>query len=64
MNSLVDVLTNSMELIVREEFIEMFADSFEKSRLERIWDRYWELPGHIRFFNSVEDWSLFITKIN
>lgn len=64
MDSLVDVLTNSMEHISRDEFLDMFEDVIEKSRLKRIWNKYWELPAHIRFFNSTEDWSLFITNIN
>lgn len=64
MNSLVDVLTNSMEHISKEEFIEMFVDGIESKKLIKIWNKYWELPAHTRFFNSTEDWSLFITNIN
>ena len=61
---MVDVLTNSMEHIRRDEFLDMFEDVIEKSRLKRIWNKYWELPAHTRFSNTSEDWSLFITKIN
>ena len=62
LNSLVDVLTNTMEIINKEEFIQMFSDELEEERLENIWNKYWELSGYKRFFNSVEDWESFILE--
>lgn len=62
LNSLVDVLTNTMEIINKEEFIQMFSDELEEERLENLWNKYWELSGNSRFFNSSEDWENFILE--
>lgn len=62
LNSLVDVLTNAMEIINMEEFIQMFSDELEEERLKNLWNKYWELLGYSRFFNSSEDWENFILE--
>lgn len=57
---MIDVLTNSMEIIAKDEFLEMFMRELSEESLSNIWDEYWKLSASDRFSYGDEEWYNFI----
>lgn len=59
---LIDILTNSMESMVEEEFINNpdLTNFFSTEELTNIWNAYWKLDGMKKFSYDDGDWAEFI----
>lgn len=59
---LIDILTNSMEAMGEEEFVNNpdLTAFYTTEELTNIWNAYWQLDGMKKFIYDDGDWAEFI----